>query len=120
MDSKWCWNEPICKVQGTTTTQVSELLDQSGSWDEEAMSANLIPMDARAVRCILLGRTTEDFWVWTREKHGNYSVKSAYRLLVEKASQDEEHSQDKHSNAKNSRGEGFLMEGLQRIHSISG
>jgi hypothetical protein len=39
---------------------------------------------------------------------------------VEKASQDEEHSQDKHSNAKNSRGEGFLMEGLQRIHSISG
>jgi threonine/homoserine/homoserine lactone efflux protein len=64
----------------------------------------LIPMDARAVRCILLGRTIEDFWAWTGEKHGNYLVKSAYRLLKEKASQ-EEHSQDKpsHSDAKNNK-----------------
>jgi hypothetical protein len=106
-NDKWIPNgvgmKPICRAQGATATQVSELLDQSGSWDEEALSANLIPMDARAVRCIPLGRT-EDFCAWTGEKHGNYSVKSAYMLLMEKANQDEEHFQDKpsHSDAKNS------------------
>jgi hypothetical protein len=84
--------KPICRLQGAKATKVSELIDQSGSWNEEALSANLIPMDARAVRCIPLGRTTEDFWAWTGEKHGNYSVRTTYRMLIEKGSQEEEHS----------------------------
>jgi hypothetical protein len=89
-NDKWIPNgvgmKSTCSVQGTMANQVSELLDQLGSWDEEALSANLIPMDARAFRCIPLGRTSEDFWASTGEKHGNYSVKSAYILLMEKAS----------------------------------
>jgi hypothetical protein len=28
--------KPICRLQGVMATQVSELIDQSGSWDEEA------------------------------------------------------------------------------------
>jgi hypothetical protein len=94
--NKWIPNEvgmkPICRVQDTTSSEVSELLDQSGSWDEEALSVNLIPMDARAVRCIPLSMTSEDFWAWTGEKYSNYSVRSAYRLLMEKTRQEEEHS----------------------------
>jgi hypothetical protein len=73
--------KPICRVQGTTASQVLELFDQSVSWDEEALSVNLIPMGARAVRCIPLSMTYEDFWAWTGEKYSNYSVRSAYRLL---------------------------------------
>jgi hypothetical protein len=37
------------------------------------------------------------------EKYGNYSVRSTYRMLIEKASQEEEHFDDKpsHSDVKN-------------------
>lgn len=36
-----------------------------------------------AVLRIPLGRTEEDFWAWAFERHGLYSVKSAYRVLTE-------------------------------------
>jgi hypothetical protein len=74
-----------------------------GSWDEESLDLNLVPMDANAIRCIPLGRTTNDFWACIGEKRGNYSVKSAYRLLALKANQEEEHVQGKpsHSAAHN-------------------
>jgi hypothetical protein len=78
--------------EGVVATKVSELINHSGSWNEQALSVNLIPMDVRAVRCIPLGGTSKDFWAWTGEKHGNYSVRSAYRMLIEKASQEEQHS----------------------------
>jgi hypothetical protein len=95
--------KPICRLQGAVATKISELIDQSGSWNEVTLLTNLVLIDARAARCIPLGRTIEDLWAWTREKHGNYSIRSAYRMLIEKASQEEEHSQDKssHSDVKN-------------------
>jgi hypothetical protein len=69
------------------------------------------------------------------QKHGNYLVRSAYRLLVEKASQEEEHSQGNpsHSECKEqlgveeimalqgaTEGQGFLVESVQRVYSVSG
>jgi hypothetical protein len=94
----------VCRSEGATATKVSELLSGAGSWDEQALAMNLVPMDANAVRCIPLRRTIDDFWAWTGEKHGNYSVKSAYRLLTLKANQEEDHVQAKpsHSAAHNS------------------
>jgi hypothetical protein len=95
--------KPICRLQGAVATKISELIDQSGSWNEVALLTNLILIDTRAARCNPLGRTIEDLWAWTRGKHGNYSIRYAYRMLIEKASQEEEHSQDKssHSDVKN-------------------
>jgi hypothetical protein len=34
-----------------------------------------------------------DSWAWTWEKHGNYSVKLAYRLLMSKANEEEKYAQ---------------------------
>jgi hypothetical protein len=105
---KWIPNgiglKPVCRSEGATATKVSELLSGAGSWDEQALAMNLVPMDANAVRCIPLRRTIDDFWAWTGEKHGNYSVKLAYRLLTLKANQEEDHVQAKpsHSAAHNS------------------
>jgi hypothetical protein len=45
----------VCKPKGATATKVSERLTETGSWDEEALALNLVPMDANAVRCIPLG-----------------------------------------------------------------
>jgi hypothetical protein len=39
-------------------------------------------MDAEAIRRIPLSRFDGDFWAWTGEKHGLYSVKSAYRMMA--------------------------------------
>jgi hypothetical protein len=43
---------------------------------------NLVPLDAAAARKIPLGRLTEDTWALSSEHHGNYTVKSGYRVLV--------------------------------------
>jgi hypothetical protein len=45
----------VCRPERATSTKVSELLSVAGSWDEEALDLNLVPMDANAVRCIPLG-----------------------------------------------------------------
>jgi hypothetical protein len=60
-----------------------------------ALSENFIPMDAAAIKRIPLGRFDEDFWAWTGEKHGLYSVQSAYRILVAEAQQEEDYSQNR-------------------------
>jgi hypothetical protein len=52
-------------------------------------------MDAQAVRRILLGRQQEDFLAWTGERHGIYSVRSVYRLLVEQEVQGRDHEEGK-------------------------
>jgi len=63
---------------------VSDLLSVDGkNWDVEALENDLLHMDAQAVKRIPLGRGQDDFWAWSGERHGLYSVRSAYRLLVE-------------------------------------
>jgi hypothetical protein len=88
---KWIPNaiglKPVCRPKGATSTKVYKLLSHKGSWNEDALAVNLVPMDATTVKCIRLGRTIDDFWAWTGKKHGNYSVKSTYRLLMAKANQ---------------------------------
>jgi hypothetical protein len=55
---KWIPNgiglKPVCRPDEATTTKVSELLTETGSWDEDALALNLVSMDANAVRCIPL------------------------------------------------------------------
>lgn len=43
----------------------------------------LIPVDAKAIlRIPMRAQVGEDWWAWEQEKHGVYSVKTAYRLLA--------------------------------------
>lgn len=53
------------------------------------LSQNLVLVDEKAVLGIPIGRFQEDTWAWSAEKHGMYTVKSAYRLLASKSRLDE-------------------------------
>jgi hypothetical protein len=56
---------------------------------------HFVAMDVVAINHIPLARVGEDFWAWTKEKHGMYSVRSAYRMLADEAYHMEDFSQDR-------------------------
>lgn len=63
---------------------VSELIDQvTLSWNEQKLAEHFLPMDADIIRKIPLATTRfDDCWSWFWEKNGNFSVRSAYRMLI--------------------------------------
>jgi hypothetical protein len=63
---------------------VSDLIDNEiGCWKIDKVRRNFIPPEADAILNIPLRRGGgEDFWAWSLEKAGIYSVKSAYRALM--------------------------------------
>jgi hypothetical protein len=88
--------KPICPKPGALATQVSELLSEDGSsWNVQALHHNLLSIDVQAMRRIPLGRQQGDFWAWSGERHDIYSVRSAYRLLVEQETHDRNHREGK-------------------------
>ncbi|CAL4932085.1 unnamed protein product [Urochloa decumbens] len=81
--------KPICPKEGATATLVCDLLQPDGrAWNEQALEQNLLTIDSNAVRRIPLGRFNEDIWAWSGERHGLYTVRSAYRILAEKEDQE--------------------------------
>jgi hypothetical protein len=54
-------------------------------------------MNAQAVKRIPLGRCQGDFWAWLGERHGLYTVRSTYRLLVEKEAHERDHKEGRTS-----------------------
>lgn len=88
--------KPICQKEGASAMYVSELLAEDGrSWNETALNQNLLNMDAQAVKCIPLGRSQDDFWAWSGERHGLYSVRSAYRMLATLDRQERDHGENR-------------------------
>jgi ribonuclease HI len=63
---------------------VCDLIDNEiGCWKIDKVRRNFIPPEADAILNIPLRRGEgEDFWAWSLEKAGIYSVKSAYRALM--------------------------------------
>jgi hypothetical protein len=61
---------------------VSDLLADSVHWNEELIRESFIPVDALAILQILVRQQVEIWWAWELEKHGEYSIKSAYRKLA--------------------------------------
>jgi hypothetical protein len=43
---------------------------------------------------------TEDIWAWSGERHGLYSMRSAYRMLVESAYHRDAHVEERTSNSE--------------------
>lgn len=64
---------------------VSDLIDQGNArWDTELIEQVFLLYDAAAILSIpLCTRIMEDFWSWGFEKNGIFSVRSAYKMLVE-------------------------------------
>lgn len=87
-EDRWIANhfngKPITPSDGQDMVQVSELITASGIWDEALIREHLVPVDAEAILRQPLCNNGEDFWAWDAERSGVYSVKSAYRLLYKK------------------------------------
>ena len=76
--------QPYGSISPNPPTLVSELITSvTASWDRQLVQATFIPMDARVIWGIsLFTRNVTDFWAWYHEKHGTFTVKSAYNMLV--------------------------------------
>lgn len=73
--------KPLTPAKGQSVDKVSDLMTSSGGWDESLIRDSFFPVDANAILKVPTNTRDEDFWAWEKEKHGNYSVKSAYQLL---------------------------------------
>jgi ribonuclease HI len=63
---------------------VQELLElETDEWKEELLNENFAPVDAYAIMQIPVGGFGEDMWAWQLEKHGNFTVRSAYKALLQ-------------------------------------
>jgi hypothetical protein len=63
---------------------VYELMDHAtGEWNEEVLTTKMASVDREAIMRISVGRLEEDTWAWQLERHGNFTVRSAYRALLQ-------------------------------------
>ena len=77
---------PICCISDTPPGKVSELINPlTFTWDLQAVDTHFLPMDGELIRSIpLFGRRQEDFCAWHYEKSGVFSVRSTYRMIVQR------------------------------------
>jgi ribonuclease HI len=74
--------KPLYRDPEAEVTMVSEFInEEQGCWDKKKLEENIIGPDVATVTAIPIGRFTEDYWAWTQEKSGTFSVRSCYRLL---------------------------------------
>lgn len=75
---------PVECVLRDPPQNVCELIDQvSVAWDTKKVKAAFLPMDVEAILNIpICTRRQDDFWAWHYDKNGLFSVRSAYRMLV--------------------------------------
>jgi hypothetical protein len=66
-------------------TRVAQLIKTtSASWNMQTLERFFLPIDIELIRAIPLStRRTTDLWSWFFEKNGIFSVKSAYRMIVD-------------------------------------
>ena len=81
---------PITSISDTPPVLVSELIDSTTvTWREELIRANFISFDADAIMAILLcTRVIDDFWAWEAERSGRFTVRSCYRMVMNKNSRE--------------------------------
>lgn len=75
---------PITSLTPNTPRMVSELIDATtASWRKDLIRLVFLPFDADAIMAIpLCTRNVEDFWSWSSERSGNFTVKSAYSMIL--------------------------------------
>jgi hypothetical protein len=75
---------PVRCASNEPPTRVCELIDPTSvSWDIQALQSHFIPMDLELILSIpLTTRRQRDFWAWHYEKSGSFTVRSAYRMLI--------------------------------------
>lgn len=76
--------KPVACTGANPPQMVSELIDTTtATWDHQKLQNFFTPMDTEIIGNIpLCIRSQEDFWAWHYERRGVFSVRSAYRMLV--------------------------------------
>ena len=59
----------------------------NGEWNMNLINANFVEPDVSVICRIPISNSAEDIWAWQPEKHGHFTVKSAYRVLLSKSRQ---------------------------------
>ena len=71
------------------------LLSGTTLWNEELLDVNFYPWEAKAIKNIHISQIeTVDTLIWPHTTDGEYSVQSAYRLLVATQQQDQPSASD--------------------------
>jgi ribonuclease HI len=75
---------PITCLKRDPPTLVAELMDSiAACWNVQKLQEFFLPMDVEAILSIPVSTSRmEDFWAWKHERTGIFSVRSAYRMLV--------------------------------------
>lgn len=75
---------PITSLQQNPPQLVHELISHAtGDWNRELIHQTFIKFDADAILSIpICNRPVNDFWAWSNDSKGVFSVRSAYRMLV--------------------------------------
>lgn len=76
---------PFACLSVNPPTFVSELIDaHHAAWNRDALDANFISVDKQAILSIpVCTRQMDDHWAWNFERNGVFSVRSAYRMLID-------------------------------------
>lgn len=89
------WNEnwiprnatmrPIACLSANPPAMVSALIDStSATWNRVVLDQLFVAADTNAILSILLcTRCVDDFWAWSFEQNGIFTVRSAYHMLVD-------------------------------------
>ena len=76
---------PATYIEAAVLTRVVDLLDPvSGSWDETLVKDTFSEFDAEAILKLRVNPDMEDRHAWHFDKKGLFSVKSAYKLAVQR------------------------------------
>jgi hypothetical protein len=77
--------KPITPRRQCVLTKVNELIDPvNGQWDEQLVRDTFWQIDADVILSIPIREDFDDFLVWHYESKGVFTVKSAYKLYVQK------------------------------------
>ena len=92
---------PLVRKPESQAIMVQELIDDEiPCWNQVKLNENFIMTDAAAIRGIPIGKFQEDFWAWSLEKRGYFTVRSCYRKLVELNMQSDQASGSNSQNDK--------------------
>jgi hypothetical protein len=76
---------PFACLSADPPSMVSEIIDHTNAtWNRQVLEQVFIAADTQAILSIPVCTVQmEDYWAWNYEKNGNFSVRSAYRMLAD-------------------------------------
>lgn len=84
---KWIPNHfsgsPLVVPDEEQLSRVSELITPSGGWNEDLVKQSFVGIDVVAILSTPVRGGGADSWGWEPERHGCYTVRSAYRLIYD-------------------------------------